>query len=262
MVSHLRFSSSFKVSRYLLGNALTSKYFSYSNDMKDLFRALSAYLRSESEGGTCNPDLYYNRGMVLQYMLDYANALQAYHTACTIDKMLYDARRLFNELHAYILKLNSTYSEQIVFLNHNPRFVNAFANAYPGSIAVTELKNGSNKKHSLIVKILADVVHSTPPYNYMCMDTHGNTVLLCFYNIADGIRYFKVENTVVVKNPHLLERKGSTSQWDILRNFPIIQIFDLKDVTVDNQPVPDDVIVPTVLKSILLSEDNVRAPLV
>ena len=249
--------------RYLLGNALTTKYFSYSHDVMDLHKALSAYDTSESEGGACNPDLYYNRGMVLQYILDYANALQAYHTACSIDKMLYDAKRLFNELQAYIVKLNTTYSEQTLFLLQNPRFVHALATKHPGGIAVTDLKGGSNKKLSLTVKILADVVHSTPPYNYMCIDVRGNTILVCFYNIAEGIRYFKVDNTVVIKGPHLLERRECSGQWtNTLRTFPIVQVFDLKGVLVDNRPVPEDVIVPTVLKSILLNEDNVRSPLI
>lgn len=201
--------------------------------------------------------------MVLQYMLDYANALQAYHTACAIDKALYDAKRLFNELQAYIVKLNTTYSEQTLFLHRNPRFAMTFANESHGGIAVTDLKAGPNKKLSLTVKILADVVHSTPPYNYMCMDVQGNTLLVCFYNMAEGVRFFKVENTVVIDCPHLLERRESSSQWNsALRAFPIVQVFDLKGVTVDNRLLPEEVIVPTVLKSILLNDENLRSPLV
>ena len=201
--------------------------------------------------------------MVLQYMLDYAGALEAYNTACSIDKKLYDAKRLFNELQAYIVKLNTTYSEQTLFLHRNPRFAKAFANDGHGGVAVTDLKIGPNMSSALTVKILADVVHSTPPYNYMCMDVKGNTLLVCFYNIAEGIRFFRVENTVTIRAPHLLERRASSGQWNnALRVFPIVQVFDLRGVTVDNRPLPEDVIVPTVLKSILLTEENVRSPLV
>ena len=82
--------------RYILGNALTAQYFSYSNDMKDLHKALNAYLKSESNGGQINPDLYYNRGMILQYLLDYLGALVAYHTSFSIDKAFVDSQKLFN----------------------------------------------------------------------------------------------------------------------------------------------------------------------
>lgn len=247
---------------YLLGNAYTSRYFSYSSDIKDLSKAMSAYQKAESNGGTLNPDLYYNRGMVHQYQLDYEAALAAYHTSFCIDKTLVDGKRLFQVLNQYIALINKSISELIVTLISNPRQITSFASTLAAPVITTQhLKQGSNKKVTFSVKIVADVMHTSPPYNYICMDAEGKLIMICFYNIAEGVRFFRVDQVITIKSPLVMDKKPVPAHrtWNQLRaDLLLVQVFDLKSIVVDGKPFPEQLIAPTVLKSILLlgSEDQ------
>jgi hypothetical protein len=180
----------------------------------------------------------------------------------TLDSKLVDSKRLFHELHTYILKINKALSDQMPYTHSHVRAFTAFATAYSGtSVGSRQLKYGINKNINVAVKVLVDIIHTTPPYNYICTDIHGAILIVSFYNIAEGVRYFKVDNEVVIQHPILLERKdkepssSTHTEWANLRAVPILQVIDLKAVTVDGKAIPDEVIVPTVLKSILLNDN-------
>lgn len=252
--------------RYVLGNALTSKYFTNSNDIHDLQLALDAYSKAESLGGSVNPDMYYNRGMVLQYMLDYQGALLAYHAAFTIDPNLVETRMYFVNLNQYVHRLNQQLSEQLVRL-HNPavlsRTLASFASIGSLTTSLTTVRNlkpgDSNKSRTLALKVLVDVVYSTPPNNYICCDAEGRLVIVSFYNIGEGIRFFKADNLLMVKGPILFERAmwRDIGEWNSLRrDVPIVQVFDLRTVLVDGKTIPEEVIAPTVLKSIMIQQQQ------
>lgn len=247
--------------RYVLGNSLTSKFFSFSNDKKDINKAIQAYTKSELLGGSINPDLYYNRGMVLQYLLDYQGALKAYHTCCCIDKKMFDAKRLFNELNTYILHVNKIVSEQLLHFHSNTITPLYFQSA----CVISDLHTKTNKNKVISLRVLAETMRTVPPHNYVCCDSQLRIVLVCFYNIADGVHFFQSNQILSIKNPVLNERKLheeeneiKTNKWSVLRSdLFIIQVFDLSTVTVDGEAVPNELIVPTVLKAIMLTEETI-----
>ena len=159
--------------------------------------------------------------------------------------------------------MNILISEQIVYLHDNKRHISSFAANYPNVTTVSSLKFGRNKS-TLILKVLCDAVYSVPPTSHICMDVQGQLVMVCFYNIADAVRYFKINQIITIRSPLLFKRQeysaaATTSKhdWNVLRtDIPIIQVFDLKSILIDGAPFPDELIVPTVLKSILISDEQ------
>ena len=68
---------------YVLGNAMCAKHFNHTHAVEDLKKALAAYNRSQSLGGACNPDLYFNRASVHRSLLDLSEA-RADWTRCQL----------------------------------------------------------------------------------------------------------------------------------------------------------------------------------
>jgi len=94
---------------YLLGNTYLSLFFAVSHDPTHLEAALKAYRRSEAlERGGCpaqvdgdgdsdgerNPDLYFNRGKVFEFLEEYAAAVKDYEQAGALDPRLPSAQRI------------------------------------------------------------------------------------------------------------------------------------------------------------------------
>ena len=63
---------------YVLANAHLSKYFLLSHNLDDLNYALKAYQQAEDNSDYQNPDLFYNRGTILEYMERYQEAIKNY----------------------------------------------------------------------------------------------------------------------------------------------------------------------------------------
>jgi hypothetical protein len=209
--------------------------------------------------------------MILHYMLDYTAALTAYYTCYSIDKRMYDSKRLFSELVNYIVHCNKVIAEQLLYIkNNHTHLLSYFNTATATSTSLKHLVKGVNTNTVLTLIILAETIYSVPPHNYICCDATGALVMVCFYNMADKIHYFKKYQRLVIQSPLLYDKSAvntstsstvSTSaspvaEWPALRqDISIIQIFDLSCVTVDNKCIPHDLIVPTVLKAILLNDD-------
>jgi tetratricopeptide (TPR) repeat protein len=73
-----------------LRNATSARFYHVSHDRADLDRALACYRKSESAGGTVNPDLYMNRGNVYSQLGERALAEADHKKACELDPGLRD----------------------------------------------------------------------------------------------------------------------------------------------------------------------------
>jgi len=62
------------MSWYVLGNAHLTNFFTNNESTKELESALKAYSLSEKYSKDPNPDLFFNRGQVLEYLERYQEA--------------------------------------------------------------------------------------------------------------------------------------------------------------------------------------------
>lgn len=70
---------------YVLGNAHLTNFFVNNESTKELELALKAYSFTEKYMKESNPDLYFNRGTVLEYLERYSEAAADFQRAHQID---------------------------------------------------------------------------------------------------------------------------------------------------------------------------------
>ena len=72
----------------VLGNAHLTNFFTNNESIEELTIALKAYTQTERLQKEPNPDLYYNRGTILEYLERYNEAVRDYMRAHSIDPNL------------------------------------------------------------------------------------------------------------------------------------------------------------------------------
>lgn len=72
----------------VLGNAHMTNYFTNRSNVSELQKALQAYSQTEKNLKEPNPDLFYNRATILEYLERYGEAIQNYNSAYVIDPSL------------------------------------------------------------------------------------------------------------------------------------------------------------------------------
>jgi tetratricopeptide (TPR) repeat protein len=73
---------------YVLGNAHMTNYFTNNEDIRQLEHALKAYAQTEKNMSEPNPDLFFNRATIHEYLERYAEAIRDYNAAFVIDPSL------------------------------------------------------------------------------------------------------------------------------------------------------------------------------
>jgi len=79
------------VSWYVLGNCLLSRFMQVGGDPADLAKALKAYTQAEAKGERDNPDLHFNKAVVLKYQADFPEAYGELLKAMELDPSLKEA---------------------------------------------------------------------------------------------------------------------------------------------------------------------------
>jgi len=74
-----------KICLDVLGNAHLTNFFNNGENVEQLTLALKAYAQTERNLKEPNPDLYFNRASIYEYLERYSEAIADYNTAHTID---------------------------------------------------------------------------------------------------------------------------------------------------------------------------------
>ena len=73
---------------YVLGNAHLTNFFVNNESTKELEQALRAYTQAEKHLKEANPDLFFNRGTIFEYLERYNEAITDFTIADKIDASL------------------------------------------------------------------------------------------------------------------------------------------------------------------------------
>ena len=73
----------------MLGNAHLTNFFTNGQDMEQLTLALKAYAQTERNLKEPNPDLFFNRATIYEYLERYYEAIRDYNVAHAIDPSLH-----------------------------------------------------------------------------------------------------------------------------------------------------------------------------
>ena len=72
----------------VLGNAHLTNFFTNHESIDELTKALKAYAQTEKNMAEPNPDMFFNRATILEYLERYNEAIRDYNAAHQIDPNL------------------------------------------------------------------------------------------------------------------------------------------------------------------------------
>eukprot|EP01042_Synura_sphagnicola_P029131 gene29131-37585_t len=164
---------------YIYGNALCASYFYVSFGIKDLQKSLHAYRQSEKLGGSCNPDLFFNKGNVHLYLQEYNHAIASFHRAYSIDPSLTAAREAIQEtqqLHNKVTEIIQSGGGIRQKRKEELRTLLETASAaLPTSARFSTLRPGDNAGATLLLRSIVPVSKgNTPPAVFLCLDADGS----------------------------------------------------------------------------------------
>lgn len=268
---------------YILGNAWCTRFFSTSYDTMDLQKALSCYRRSEQLGGTRNPDLYMNRGNVLRYLQGYNGAITAFNNALSLDPSMVVANTAIIHIQTFQTTVNEVVSTKgnIKVARLNQLLKNLLASPYSKlSSSVSSLSMGINSGKFIILKPLQPLsISSNPPHSFLCIDITNQLTIFSVYDIASASPLSQID-IIYVQDPFLLDKSingevlvdtGSTSntsneqlektekkslfrrsptegEENKLDIIPIIQLFDISKLRINDKYLTKTAVAPPELK--------------
>ena len=90
-----------------------TNYFTNNEDIDQLEKVLKAYAQTEKHLKEPNPDLFFNRATILEYLERYGEAIQNYNAAFVIDPSL-QSDKLAGRIIDFVLKTSNVVSSRSV----------------------------------------------------------------------------------------------------------------------------------------------------
>eukprot|EP01041_Mallomonas_annulata_P010405 gene10405-21698_t len=242
---------------YILGNAWCTRFFSTSYKKIDLNKALNCYKRSETLGGTGNPDLYVNSANVMRYLQEYTEAIQAFKKAQELDPTLKETAPAIEEISAFLNKVNDLiYNNAKIRKSRLDQLQTTLKSSIlsAGCVHVSTLSPGENRDVTIIGKPLLPVSRgSMPPKSFLCIDLNSQFFLISIYDIGEDASQFTTDDILTVTHPYLrvcatgtsVATHANTEQNNLQHqvqvdsnaviedNLLIVQVFDIRSLRVN-----------------------------
>jgi len=261
---------------YILGNALCMNFFTVTNDVFDLNKALAAYKKSESLGGECNPDLFYNRGNVHRYIQSYSLALECYKQTADIDPSSFSQTNdaLLDVTH-FVNRVNDmTCHKGYIKKKKFNAIVQSLQNSThkESPTCFKDLINGVNTHSTISVKVLMNVTKvGIPPECFICVDAAGDCAVISIFNLSGDAPPLTSNQVVTIINPVVntgafdisdgndLDSIGDTDESSTPRGEKspptamLIQVHKVENIKVDGRQINSKIMAAPQLKVDLFS---------
>jgi tetratricopeptide (TPR) repeat protein len=145
----------------VLGNAHLTNFFVNDGNISELELALKAYAQTERNLKEPNPDLYYNRATIYEYLERYSEAVKDYNLAHSIDPNLksdYKSGQIINfvvQTANFVQSRGKSQQKRLLDL------VKSVPTSLPGELRFPQVEE---KKQSIVYKI-ASVADLSPGIN-------------------------------------------------------------------------------------------------
>ena len=257
---------------YILGNALCMNFFTVTHDVVDLKKALTAYKKSESLGGECNPDLYYNQGNVHRYLQNYSEALKCYQQTYDIDPSSFSQTNdSLQDVSHFVNRVNDLVQHKVYVKKKKLTNVLKTLSQSKWNESTTcfkDLIHGVNSHTKICVKVLMTVTKvSIPPECFVCTDLAGDCAVVSIYNLSSDAppltsnQVITIIDPVVNKNAFNLTNESEKQTGDndkeetvftsSLSSCPpamLVQVHQIENVKVDGKPIASKILAAPQLK--------------
>lgn len=210
------------MSWYVYGNAHCTRFFTLSQDFKDLEKSLSSYKKAEGLlNGDKNPDLYFNRGNVQRHLQQYDEAVESYSRAQFLDPNLTEVIEIvatIKSLKANIIgsvnsikyfKGNEDKEQKMRKISRElakqENVDKQVKQSGSGSLDLPALKLGPNTGVIFMAKLLQLLTKkdTPPPACYLCVDSIGTLGVASIYNVSTDVEL--TNQIVTIRDPFLKE---------------------------------------------------------
>lgn len=243
---------------YVLGNAHMTNYFTNSENVDQLEKALKAYAQTEKNLKEPNPDLFFNRATILEYLERYGEAIQNYNAAFVIDPSL-QSDKLAGRIIDFVLKTSavvtsrsgSNSKKHLDLVKTIPtkidgvlRFPSYTAQDMPTAKytvrGISDMQGGPNMGTILACRIL---MHLDRP-----QDVPNSCVVIDSKNVAAVISFYGTNNTlkekvhvgdlIYIRDPQLIFT--SITFQNKMYAYQCVKVSDIRDVVInDGEPLVD-----------------------
>ncbi|XP_059484275.1 tetratricopeptide repeat protein 5-like [Neocloeon triangulifer] len=206
----------------VLGNSYLVSFFSILQSPKKMKQALAAYLQAEKDViAQVDPDLFYNKGIALQYQEEFLPALESFSKASSLDPTWDLPKKKEKKLLTYLetaQHLVSTHGKQRpkklhtmlkgLSLKHLGPYEENAVSSGEGKVSFTlvalkDLEEGLNKDKVILGKVVSGL-HSedSVAFSFCITDKNETCVVVTVYNLAEG-RGFIIGDSVAIPDPYV-----------------------------------------------------------
>ena len=220
---------------YVLGNAhLTNFFVNEDINVGELQSALKAYAQSEKNMSelSVNPDVYYNRATIYEYLERYNEAVADYNTAYKIDPNLDADKKASNVIGFVHRSYNAIVNKGKLKSNRLTAMVKSIPHEIAGMDSykicdISQLLNDENPGMMVSAKIVNNIhKDSDVPMCFLLVDYKHNFCVASIYHMSKSVLdKIKPGSDVLIKNPHLvlvqLSFKGYAYNYQCLKSTDI-----------------------------------------
>ena len=197
-----------------------TNYFTNNEDISHLQSAIKAYAQTERNLKEPNPDLFFNRATIFEYLERYGEAITDYNTAFVIDPSL-KSDKLAGRIIDFVVKTSnliqsrsgSSQKKQLEMVKSVPTAIEGYLR-FPAHQAdksstnykvasIGELQGGSNGGAILTCKILMHLDRPQDvPTSCLVVDSKNVTAVVSFYGTNNSLKdKVHVGDLCYIKNP-------------------------------------------------------------
>lgn len=262
---------------YILGNAHLTCFFMGGQRYENLDFALKAYTQSEKRQVYQNPDLYFNRGTICEYLENYREAISDYDTAHNIDPNL-GARTKARGIQEFVVNICSLITKEksqkstklvglvksisksigeVKFMKRKDEVEETKQETLeeqkeeqitqaPIKYSVGSLhdcKNGDNKGVIYIGKLVWPLKKELDvPIWYLMIDSNHEFSVLSLYNLNKNLDNLKYGDEIMIRDPNLT--LNNIKYKKKMLSYPCFKIMDVWSILVNKQPLSETVYNP------------------
>ena len=196
---------------YVLGNAHLTNFFVNNESTKELENALKAFTISEKHMQEPNPDLFYNRATVFEYLERYSEAATNYEVAHKIDSGL-GADKKSDSIVGFVSRAhNSITNKGRIKTNRLTDMVKSIPQTLPIEngmkiVDISQLHIGENPGLMASLKIVHNLEKPQDvPVSFLVVDFKHNFCVMSIYHVSNVLKEkIRSGSEILIKNPQLV----------------------------------------------------------
>lgn len=233
---------------YVLGNAHLTNFFVNDESTLELEHALKAYAQTEQNLKEANPDLFFNRGTIFEYLERYNEAVADFETAHKIDPNLGADKKCEGIIDFVARCYNSINQKGKLKTKKLVDMVKSIPQSLPGEdvnakskiVDISQLQMGENPGLIISAKVVNFLdKNSDVPMCFLLVDFKHNFCVTSIYHMSCKLQEkIRTASEVLIKNPLLVLVQCNYKGYSY--SYQCLKVTDITNLLVNGQTLFDE----------------------